>query len=403
MKAKDEVKICIVHPMNPLGDRIGGTATFLRGLIKYAPADYHISWVGISSGLAEFPLGKWSRIDVHEKKVDFFPLYYVRDENKRSWIPQALKFVISLYQYKKLLDLAPSALMFHRLECAIPFRYNRNQKYLFIHSSMGDALQLNSEVKWKLCPKLYFFLEKRIIPSMNYIYTVREDVAVKYRRVFSHMAEYIHFVPTWVDIENFRLRAKDDKLVDNLRQQLGFCEGDKILIFVGRLELTKDPFFLFEVFKKVYEREPLAKLLIVGSGSLEIELMSRIQQEKLSLSIKLMGRQSYSQISELLSLSNVFVLCSQYEGMPISVLEALASGIPVVTGDIGEVKRVVKTGFSGEVVHGREPGNFSNAILQVLLNPNQYNAQNCFDSVQDFTAKRVLKIVYETIDASIRQ
>ena len=71
--------------------------------------------------------------------------------------------------------------------------------------------------------------------------------------------------------------------------------------------------------------------------------------------------------------------------------------MPVVTTDVGEVKRVVKNGYSGEVVKSFEPSAIAQALIKVLDNPNVYTPKNCNESVSEFTPQKVLEPVYDNI------
>src|SRR4030042_3865924 len=91
----------------------------------------------------------------------------------------------------------------------------------------------------------------------------------------------------------------------------------------------------------------------------------------------------------------VLVLTSACEGMPRAVIEALSSGLPVVSTDVGEVKRVVKDWYSGFLVSNHDAAEIANAITQILENKEKFNLTNCLDSMKDYSMDIVLNNIYE--------
>ena len=79
----------------------------------------------------------------------------------------------------------------------------------------------------------------------------------------------------------------------------------------------------------------------------------------------------------------------------MSVLEALGCGLPVVLTDVGEVKRVVKNNFSGEVVNSFNPTDLAKGLQKVLNNPRIYTIKNCVSCILEYTPQKVLQPVYE--------
>jgi len=92
-------------------------------------------------------------------------------------------------------------------------------------------------------------------------------------------------------------------------------------------------------------------------------------------------------------ISDVFLLTSAFETGPRSVREALGCGLPVVSTDVGEVKRVVRDEFSGLICSKRDANVIGDAVLKILKD-NKCSAENCQLSIQDYTARRVLNKVY---------
>ena len=100
-------------------------------------------------------------------------------------------------------------------------------------------------------------------------------------------------------------------------------------------------------------------------------------------------------VAEHLNAADLFVLSSAYEGMPISVLEALGCGLPVCATDVGEVRRVVASGINGEIVAERTPQALARSIQQCLANLDRYRGPPAIDAARPFVPSNVLRPIYE--------
>lgn len=390
------IPLLIIQPMDPLGGKIGGIETFLKGFIKYAPEDFVIEWIGVTSDRKKRPLGRWQELSFEGKKIKFFPSLYVKDENVRTNIPLFLKFTISLFRYRFLLE--GRILEFHRIEPSIPFKKKQNKKILFIHSITKDLYNPHAETKWRKFPWLYSKLEEKLIDKMERIFVVREDGVKFYKKRYPHLAERFLFFSTWVDEETFYPyidEVRKDKKIQFLKKQ-DFNQKDKLILFAGRLEKQKDPLLLIDTFYYLYPKNNSTKLIIVGEGSLRKKMKAKIKEYHLQENIKFLGVMSQPELAEVMRISDVFLLTSAFEGMPLSVLESLGCGLPVVSTNVGEVKRVVKEGFSGKLVSEQKPKIIGEAVLDVLGKQEIFNPKNCLLCIQDYTATQVLGKVYET-------
>jgi glycosyltransferase involved in cell wall biosynthesis len=99
---------------------------------------------------------------------------------------------------------------------------------------------------------------------------------------------------------------------------------------------------------------------------------------------------SQNELAKILRISDVFLLTSSFEGMPMSVLEALACGLPVVTTKAGEVGLVVKDNFSGFVCRERSANVLAETVLKVLEGNKNIFLENCSASIQKYTAEHIL-------------
>jgi glycosyltransferase involved in cell wall biosynthesis len=135
-----------------------------------------------------------------------------------------------------------------------------------------------------------------------------------------------------------------------VRWALGIGDAQPVVLAAGRLEPAKDHLLMIEAMGRVLHDRPDAVLLIAGRGTLAATLMARIEALGRAGSIRLLGHRDDMQ--DLRSSADVFASSSAWEGTPMSILEAMASGLPVVATDVGDCREVM--GAGGVVV---EPGN----------------------------------------------
>ena len=135
------------------------------------------------------------------------------------------------------------------------------------------------------------------------------------------------FLPNAIDTEKYRFSKKT---ADAYRETLGL-QNKFVLGHVGRFHEAKNHKFLLEIFEKVLERRSDAMLLIVGDGELRKEIELKIQELGIKNQVVLTG--SREDVPKLLQAMDVFVFPSRWEGLPMTVVEAQAAGLPCLISD----------------------------------------------------------------------
>lgn len=138
--------------------------------------------------------------------------------------------------------------------------------------------------------------------------------------------------------------------------------GTVLIGNVARLDKVKDHVGLLTAFKLLRDsrRESDCRLVIVGEGPQRATLERQVAQLGLDDSVRLLGNRG--DVAELMAECDVFALSSIAEGMPVTLMEAMASGLPVVATDVGSVASVVADGVTGMLVRAREPRALADAL-----------------------------------------
>ena len=392
------VKLLIIYPTDPFGPKVGGTETCLKGFIKNAPEDFDIEFVGISSDRKKRLPKKWIKLKFGNKEFNFLPLFFEKDENKKTKIPLSLRFTLALRLFP--INISNKLLVFNRIEPAILYRSAKCPKVAIIHSDVQKQIEKGeSEVLWSKLSKLYFIFENLIITSMDHVYTVSSNTLEFYQSKYPKQIKKLSFLPTWADTHIFYPK---DKPKFSIRSNLLSLNNklpidEKWILFVGRLQKVKAPIRLIDTFMEYYRKDNAACLIIIGEGNLRKAVETYVKKLKMENKIFLLSNMNQKTLALFYRASDVLLLTSNFEGMARCVLEALGCGLPVVSTNVGEVKRVVKNEFSGEVVESVSPKIIAQSVEKVLSNPDIYSKHNCIKAISEYTPQKVLKPVYETV------
>lgn len=387
------IRVIIIHQHDPGIAHVGGIGTFINTFIKFAPKDFDVSVVGVSADPTARPVGQWQRILVEGRSCDFLPIVAAHP-NHRGMVPLSLRFTWALRRYRRHIDVEDAVLELHRIEPALALRDLDERKVLFLHAHPQDLRNPQTEVIWRRFPRLYFWLERRLMDAMARIYIVREDAVDWYRARYPTRADRFAFLPTWVDEEVFVSLSEADRLVQKQRlaRAYGFDPSHRLLLFVGRFEGQKDPLLLLEAFRRLNGLMQETRLVMIGEGSLEPRIRAFVADHELTQLIRLIGPQPQSELARWMNVADCLVLSSAFEGMPRVVVESLQCGLPVVATEVGEVPRLVRTEQAGQLVCERTPEALGAALARVLrATPNR---DACRQQVAAYSAQQILKHVY---------
>jgi len=181
----------------------------------------------------------------------------------------------------------------------------------------------------------------------------------------------------------------DDKINTNLNyknKDLNFNIGT-----VGRLVPEKNQLFIIDIFSELLKHFPNLKLTIVGDGLEKNNIINYI--EKLHLSKKISVLDYSENVLSIMKTFDIFILTSKYEGIPLTIMDSLALGIPVVASKVGSIPEIVKNGFNGFTLELKNINGFVDTIINILNNRNlhEYLSSNAIKSVQNFTVEKMVK------------
>jgi len=148
------------------------------------------------------------------------------------------------------------------------------------------------------------------------------------------------------------------------RAKHGFSEKDILFVCVARFAAQKNHALMISAFAKGPAANPKAHLVLAGQGILRAELQVRVNELGLMNRVHFLGLRR--DIPDVLGASDIFALSSDYEGNPLSVIEAMAAGLPVVSTAVGGVPELLQNGKEGFIVQAGCVEDFSEAMVMLL-------------------------------------
>ncbi len=218
----------------------------------------------------------------------------------------------------------------------------------------------------------YFFNGKIIRPRMieltsKFIGNLCDYLIAPTERVKKELISYgvtkpINVLPNGIDVENYKNVEKGF-----LRKKTKISHDKKILLYIGRLGKEKSVDFLIQTFKLIHEHHHNTALVIVGDGPEKQNLKNIAETLHLNGDVYFLGEIAHITIPKVYADADVFVFASQTETQGMVILEAFASGLPVVAVDDDVFKNVIESNKNGYLVK-KDTGEFAKKVLHIITN-----------------------------------
>ena len=169
-------------------------------------------------------------------------------------------------------------------------------------------------------------------------------------------------VPLGFDLRSFA--AVDDAARAQARRELNLPPGAKVVSTVGRLTAIKQHRLLLDTVAKAAKTQPAILALIAGDGELRRDLESYAAELGIADRVRFLGWRR--DLATIYAATDVFVLTSRNEGTPVALIEAMASGVPGVSTDVGGVKDVITSDDVGSRVRDGDSDGLAAHIVRFL-------------------------------------
>lgn len=212
--------------------------------------------------------------------------------------------------------------------------------------------------------ELYNQIEKKVLRFADRVIPVSRNLGSRLQ-LGRNGAEKLVYIP------NAAEPAAETAAID-IRKLLGIGGNEILLAVVGRLSPEKGHCHLVEALKSVHAAGAGFKAVIVGDGQEREAISSAILQAGLEKSVIMVGYQE--DVSSYYQASDMLVMPSLSEGMPMAALEAMMHARPVVATTVGGIPEVVEDGLTGLLVEPANPGALADAIIRMIGSREQLEA-----------------------------
>ncbi|MEP7041500.1 MAG: glycosyltransferase [Dokdonella sp.] len=223
------------------------------------------------------------------------------------------------------------------------------------------ALRASSRREW---------LYRRCMPWTDVVVTVcdkaRQDIVA--RRMLPPGKLVV--VPNGIHVERFATATRDARRT--LTDHLELPAGTRLIGSVGRLNWAKDLVTLLRAYATVTQRFDDTVLLLIGDGGEKQKLMEAAGEMGVAQRVRFLGDRG--DVAQLLQGLDLYAMSSISEGYSIALLEACASGLPIVTTDVGGNAEIVQDHVNGRIVPARDPAAMAAAMIEILAEPERADA-----------------------------
>lgn len=236
---------------------------------------------------------------------------------------------------------------------------------------------------------LYYPAEKICSYFTDVLITInKEDYTLAKKKM---KAKKIEYVPG-VGINTSKFRNIGINL-DEKRKELGLSKQDIVLLSVGELSKRKNHEVIIRALAKIDKTN--VHYIIVGRGKLEIELKKIINSLNLSNKVHLLGFRD--DIDEICNISDIFCFPSKQEGLPVAVMEAMASGLPVICSDIRGNCELIKHEKGGYLCDKNDIDRFAECITELVEDYDKRKRMSKYNMevIKSFS----IEVVKENMDA----
>lgn len=231
---------------------------------------------------------------------------------------------------------------------------------------------------WK-CPFLY----KALFNNAAYIYGISDRICQEYEK---RLGKKIWHIPPLIPF----IKTSENK--NSLRQKHKIAEDAYVLLFVGSLKPLKRPTIILEACSKLcnsYLEKSKILILFVGDGPLKEILAKQAKNLNLERYTRFEGIVPREKINQYYKIADLYIISSDFEGTPLSMLEAMFNGIPIVAANSPGINNIIEDGKNGLLFDNKSATALPKCIEKLILFPDfalklAHNAECYFNKNYDY-------------------
>ncbi|NDB67045.1 MAG: glycosyltransferase family 1 protein [Methylocystaceae bacterium] len=359
MLERHKPHLCLIHPMDPRGSKLGGIETHIRNILKYYPDDFNLIFIGVDE-IGDLPLGQITQVSYLNRSISFLPVLTIPTQRlnkagRRLSESTTLLFTIALFKHyfliQSLLKRTPVSIEIQRFEFSSFVRALGYRSIQWVHGEGAPDQKMDSLLK-----KFWFthrINEYLAAQFSDYVFCVNQAAQTRLQSLFPHLQGKCEVMHVAVDTDVFSLHSFD--LSDDVLK----------ISFAGRLDEFKDPPLMFRVLAKLHKAlEGKFEFHYVGDSSPD-----RFDEFRLIRSFTILhGLQTAQGVAQIARQCHCGILTSYFEGLPCYLLEMLATGRPVCAIRLPQYDQLITPGVSGYLVNRtQDPEICENELVDAFL------------------------------------
>jgi len=341
-RVKTRYQICLIHPFDPRGEKVGGLETYIRDFITFHPDDTDLLFIGVDS-TGDLRLGEIHRLTFRGRTFDFLPILQYSDAQAREAARSIRTSLTGQFFVALLRHFGLIARLIRSRRCSIDLRrvefswlpaLLRLPFVQMLHGEGVPKLQMDSLLQ------RYSFVhhagERFAIATSAKFLCVNPFITERLQRTYPRRKDKIDTLWTWVNTDIFQ------------PQPLPASTAPFRIVFAGRLDEFKDPPLMFRAIDRLQRR--------LQRGGLEFHYIGTSDPHRFAefaaiedITIR-HGFKDAAGMAATLASAHAGILTSEFEGMPRFVLETLAVGRPVVAVHLPQLESVIHEGDNGFLV-----------------------------------------------------
>lgn len=354
-------KLLLIECCNFIDFPAGGQLSFAKNLMNVFGSDLIL--VGITTD--DTPVGVWIKKEFNGVIYDFLSLAKVTKSNKKPVIPFRLFSYYIIKRHKNLIIKYKNETVFIQApEVLLAIKDWEFNKICFRFAGINNPIQ-NSRYRYlRLLNKLYDFVLFNALKKTDIIFasSCKSDInTLQLRMNEKKINTPIYQLYTRVDTMIFKPKNKIE-----LREKYGYEKDATIVIYTGRLAKVKGWDLMIDAFLIFKNQFRKAIFMMIGEGEDKTKIKEYINKNKTEESIYLLGQKNSSEISELLNISDLYIMASYKEGWSTSLVEAAACHLPACTTNFSSSDDIITSDLNGYIVNKREPELFAQYMAQAI-------------------------------------
>jgi glycosyltransferase involved in cell wall biosynthesis len=389
---RSRYQICLIHPFDPRGEKVGGLETYIRDFITFHPSDTDLLFIGVDSR-GDLKLGEIHNLTFRGRTFEFLPILHYTDQQAREAARTVRSSLTGQFFMALLRHFPLIARLIRARRCSIDLRrvefswlpaILRLPFVQMLHGEGVPKLQMDSLLR------KYSFVhntgERFAVAMSDKFLCVNPFITERLQRTYPERKDKIDTLWTWVNTDIFK------------PQPMHAGTSPFRVVFAGRLDEFKDPPLMFRTIDRLRRRL---------NGDVVFDYIGTSDPDRFPefAAIRdITARHGFKDavgMAATLASAHAGILTSEFEGMPRFVLETLAVGRPVVAMHLPQLEPVIFHGESGFLVtRGGSAEDMAEALadrfvdVRNAIDAGEMNAVRIAGAIKPFTPMTQLARVF---------